>query len=149
MPHPTPTESPAAPQSPQTYRVGTLEYTTRGIIALFAWLLWGDFAAAFFGSIFGNAGGGQESGLRWVGEEGPELVASGPNAMRVYNMRQMAFAGGGPGGAKQTIHYHDNRNYSISGVETQQVFGYIEQTRREDQRGIVRMLERNGLGSMR
>jgi len=104
---------------------------------------------SFFGSIFGNAGGGQESGLRWVGEEGPELVASGPNAMRVYNMRQMAFAGGGPGGAKQTIHYHDNRNYSISGVETQQVFGYIEQTRREDQRGIVRMLERNGLGSMR
>lgn len=103
---------------------------------------------SFLGGIFGNAGGGQESGLRWVGEEGPELVASGPNAMRVYNMRQMAFAGGA-GGSKQTVHYHDNRNYSISGVETQQVIGYIEQTRREDQRGIVRMLERNGLGSMR
>lgn len=101
----------------------------------------------FLGGIFGNAGGGQESGLRWVGEEGPELVASGPNAMRVYNMRQMAFAGGG--GSQQSTKYYDHRTYNISGVETQQVIGYIEQTRREDQRGIVRMLERNGLGSMR
>lgn len=102
---------------------------------------------SFFGSIFGNAGGGQESGLRWVGEEGPELVASGPNAMRVYNMRQLAFAGGG--GSQQSVKYYDNRTYSISGVDTQQVVAYIEQTRRDDQRGMVRMLERNGLGSMR
>ena len=101
----------------------------------------------FLGGIFGNAGGGQESGLRWVGEEGPELVASGPNAMRVYNMRQMAFAGGG--GSQQSTKYYDHRTYNISGVETQQVVAYIENTRREDQRGMLRMLERNGFGSMR
>lgn len=101
----------------------------------------------FLGGIFGNAGGGQESGLRWVGEEGPELVASGPNAMRVYNMRQLAAGVGG--GSQQSMKYYDHRTYNISGVETQQVIGYIEQTRREDQRGMMRMLERNGLGGMR
>jgi len=39
--------------TPQTYRVGTLEYTLRGICVLFFWLLWGDFAASFFGGVFG------------------------------------------------------------------------------------------------
>lgn len=28
------------------YRCGTLAYTTAGLISLFAWLLWGDFAWA-------------------------------------------------------------------------------------------------------
>ena len=28
---------------PKTYTVGTLVYTTRGLMVLFAWLLWGDF----------------------------------------------------------------------------------------------------------
>jgi hypothetical protein len=105
-------------------------------------------AGSFLGGLFGgNAGGGQESGLRWVGEEGPELVASGPNAMRVYNMRQLA--SGSSGGGQQSMTYYDHRTYNISGVETQQVVAYIEQTRRDDQRANLRMLERNGLGSMR
>ena len=36
------------------YRVGTLKYTFRGLVLLFAWLLWGDFAFTFFEAIFGR-----------------------------------------------------------------------------------------------
>ena len=36
----SPTESLA---SAKVYRCGTLSYTTRGLVALFAWMLWGDF----------------------------------------------------------------------------------------------------------
>lgn len=31
------------PVGPKTYRCGTLSYTGRGLIVLFAWMLWGDF----------------------------------------------------------------------------------------------------------
>ncbi|MFZ4779107.1 MAG: MFS transporter, partial [Terrimicrobiaceae bacterium] len=51
----------STPSSPQpvalesrTYHVGTLVYTFRGVTMLFVWLLWGDFAEAFFASVFGN-----------------------------------------------------------------------------------------------
>ena len=47
-------ESVATLEPQKIYRVGTLEYTLRGVMFLFAWMLWGDFAAAFFGSVFGN-----------------------------------------------------------------------------------------------
>ena len=49
MDHPTPS-SPAAPPGAATvpsrrlWRAGTLVYTTPGLVVLFAWLLWGDFA---------------------------------------------------------------------------------------------------------
>ena len=50
----TPDQTPGAAENPvKIFRVGTLEYTMRGIIVLFFWLLWGDFAASFFGSVFG------------------------------------------------------------------------------------------------
>src|SRR5580765_6898830 len=38
-----PTSSSQEPKQ-KTWRVGTLTYTTAGLVALFAWLLWGDFA---------------------------------------------------------------------------------------------------------
>lgn len=41
-------------KSGKIYRAGTLTYTLRGLFVLFAWLLWGDFAFAFFESIFGR-----------------------------------------------------------------------------------------------
>lgn len=105
----------------------------------------GGFFAGLFG---GNAGGGTASGMRWVGETGPELAASGPNSMRIYNMRQLAFAGaGGVGQSSQA--YVDNRQYHVSGIETQAVLSYFERARREDARANIKMLERNGLGSMR
>jgi len=42
----------AIPQ--KLYRQGTLRYTLRGLLFLFLWLLWGDFAFTFFESIFGR-----------------------------------------------------------------------------------------------
>lgn len=36
------------------YQAGTLLYTFHGLIVLFLWLLWGDFAFTFFESIFGR-----------------------------------------------------------------------------------------------
>jgi len=40
--------------SPKTYRAGTLTYTLKGLVVLFLWLLWGDFAFSFFENIFGR-----------------------------------------------------------------------------------------------
>ena len=37
---------PPPPHAPKVWRAGTLTYTTAGLFALFAWLLWGDFAWA-------------------------------------------------------------------------------------------------------
>jgi MFS family permease len=41
---PPPPKEPAPPAGPKVWHVGTLTYTTAGIVALFAWLLLGDFA---------------------------------------------------------------------------------------------------------
>src|SRR5689334_9689709 len=35
---------PAVPTGPKLWKVGTLTYTTAGLVVLFSWLLWGDFA---------------------------------------------------------------------------------------------------------
>ena len=35
---------PSSGSSPKTWRAGTLTYTTAGLLVLFSWLLWGDFA---------------------------------------------------------------------------------------------------------
>jgi MFS family permease len=37
-------DSPPAPDKPKLWTVGTLTYTSGGIVVLFCWLLWGDFA---------------------------------------------------------------------------------------------------------
>jgi MFS family permease len=44
VPRPDPSDQPHEPGKP--WRVGTLAYTTGGLVVLFAWLLWGDFAWA-------------------------------------------------------------------------------------------------------
>lgn len=106
-------------------------------------------AGRFIGGLFGgNAGGGNPTGWRIVGEEGPELAYFGNQSGRVVNARQLAFAGAGAGRGSTTV-VNNYNTYSISGVETQQVVAYIEQTRRQDQKANVKMLERNGLGRMR
>ncbi len=40
--------------SKKVYSAGTLQYTLRGLVVLFLWLLWGDFAFTFFEQIFGR-----------------------------------------------------------------------------------------------
>jgi len=37
---------PSASPAPKTWSVGTLTYTSSGLVVLFCWLLWGDFAAS-------------------------------------------------------------------------------------------------------
>lgn len=45
--------TPAPAKIPKrVYKVGTLEYTVKGLVVLFAWLLWGDFCFTLFESIF-------------------------------------------------------------------------------------------------
>lgn len=44
----------AIPKDAKVYRTGTLQYSLRGLMVLFLWLLWGDFAFTFFESIFGK-----------------------------------------------------------------------------------------------
>jgi lambda family phage tail tape measure protein len=108
----------------------------------------GGGALGFIGGLFGgNAGGGTASGVRVVGEEGPEVVAGGINTFKVFNQRQSAFAGGAqsPGGINLTY----SPIYTISGVETQQVVAYVERSREQDQKGILKMLHDNGFGRMR
>jgi MFS family permease len=43
-PAPSPDSTPPGPTRPKLWRVGTLTYTTAGLVVLFCWLLWGDFA---------------------------------------------------------------------------------------------------------
>ena len=43
-PPPGSASPPTDPSKPPIWRVGTLTYTTGGLVVLFAWLLWGDFA---------------------------------------------------------------------------------------------------------
>lgn len=59
----------------------------------------GSFISGLFGA-FGHAAGGGRGGIRWVGEEGPELDTGGGNIM---NRRQLAFAMGGSGGTNVTF----------------------------------------------
>lgn len=43
-PHVVVSDGPPRPETPKTWRAGTLVYSTAGLLALFGWLLWGDFA---------------------------------------------------------------------------------------------------------
>lgn len=109
----------------------------------------GGFLGKALKFISGNAGGGTASGVRLVGEDGPELVGGGINTFKVYNERQMAFAGAGATGGSRKMQYNDNRVYHLSGVDTAQMIAYIEAGREQDRNGTVQMMYDNGLGRMR
>jgi hypothetical protein len=87
------------------------------------------------------------AGLKWVGESGPELIASGPG--RVWNTQQLAFAGGGAG----AVHYAPATTINVAGsmdsATERRLYAYIEATRSKDQREIVRTLQRNGMRNVR
>lgn len=42
------------PTGGETYRVGTLEYSKRGLVLLFAWMLWGDFCFTLMEAVVPN-----------------------------------------------------------------------------------------------
>ena len=44
IPAPSPSAAAETGDGPRLWRAGTLTYTTAGLVVLFAWLLWGDFA---------------------------------------------------------------------------------------------------------
>lgn len=106
----------------------------------------GGFFAGFM-KLFGASEGGQHGpGLRVVGEEGPEIIAT-KGTSQIINQRQLAFAGSGGNGRSVTMNY--NPSYQVSGVDTEAAFRYIEGTRQRDQEEMLRMLYRNGFGRMR
>ena len=54
LPPEPPAESVKERIAKKTYSAGTLQYTLRGLVILFLWLLWGDFSFTFFEQIFGR-----------------------------------------------------------------------------------------------
>lgn len=91
--------------------------------------------------LFGLAGGGIFDGPRIVGENGPEVVTG---RGRVFNMRQLAFAGAGA-----SISYAPTFNLSIQSTgdeETRQrMVEYVETRIQQSQSEFVRVLNRSGV----
>lgn len=104
----------------------------------------GGFFSGFVEGIsgfFGLAGGGIFDGPRIVGENGPEVVTG---RGRVFNMRQLAFAGAGA-----SISYAPTFNLSIQSTgdeETRQrMVEYVETRIQQSQSEFVRVLNRSGV----
>lgn len=104
----------------------------------------GGFFSGFVEGIsgfFGLAGGGIFDGPRIVGEDGPEVVTG---RGRVFNMRQLAFAGAGA-----SINYAPTFNLSIQSTgdeETRQrMIEYVETRIQQSQSEFVRVLNRSGV----
>ena len=105
----------------------------------------------FFSGIFGHAaGGGNIDRPTIVGEDGPEIALPGRNGAQVLNRRQLAFLGGG---SAQGVTYAPVTHITVQGDMADstltKTIAYVEQARRADQQGIVRMLYNNGFGRMR
>ena len=84
-----------------------------------------------------------------VGENGPELISSGP--ARIWNGQQLAWAMGGAGGGG--ISYSPSTTINVAGsVDNQtkgEIYKYIEAARARDQREMMRTLQRNGMRNIR
>ncbi len=98
-------------------------------------------AAGAFSLFSGAASGGYRSRPTIVGENGPELALPGRGGMTVLNRSQM----GGLGGS--TLNYSPSTNITVQGNmdsdAEERIYRYIERTRKEDQRGMVKVIERN------
>jgi hypothetical protein len=101
-----------------------------------------SFIAGIGGALFGAASGGRMDGLRWVGEDGPELAAG---SGYIYNKRQMAFAG--MGGA--SINYAPTFNLNIQSngdKETEQrMAAFVDRRISQSQAEFARTLHRSGV----
>lgn len=101
------------------------------------------------GTIF-TAGGGYTRGLTMVGEEGPELLAL-PGGSRVYNRRQIQFAGAGGGGGMAFAPVY---NITISGAKNDdqmrsELMTAMIRKSEDDKREIFNRLQRNGFPRIR
>lgn len=101
------------------------------------------------GTIF-TAGGGYTRGLTMVGEEGPELLAL-PGGSRVYNRRQIQFAGAGGGGG---INFAPTYNISVVGARNDEqmrneLMTVMTRKSEADKREIFERLHRNGFPRIR
>jgi hypothetical protein len=96
---------------------------------------------AGIGKLFGLAGGGRYDGARIVGEDGPELVTG---SGRVWNQRQLAFAGGGA-----SVNYAPTFNLTIqsSGDDERdrELAAYVDTRIAQSQQEFSRTLERSGV----
>lgn len=97
---------------------------------------------AALGSLFGLAGGGRFDGARIVGEDGPELVTG---RGRVFNQRQMAFAG--VGGAQIT--YAPQIMFKVETKDEdgmrREVAEFVETRLAQDRAEFTRQLQRSGV----
>lgn len=111
---------------------------------------WSDLISGVVGAFVGSAaGGGVKGGLTRVGEEGPELAML-PGGTRVYNKRQMQFAGA----AGQQLNFQPIYNITIEGntdpATTQEMLGAMLMRRdAKIKTEVSAMLKDNGFGRMR
>lgn len=102
----------------------------------------GSFLAGIFGA-FGHAAGGGRGGMRWVGEDGPELDTGGGNIM---NRRQLQFAMGGSGGGG--VNYSPTTVMNVTGSDNaaqtaQYVEARIQANNRKQLEQVNRLLKEN------
>lgn len=97
---------------------------------------------AGLGKLFGLAGGGRFDGARIVGEDGPELVTG---RGRVFNQRQMAFAG--MSGAQIT--YAPQITFRVETKDEdgmrREVAEFVETRLAQDRAEFTRQLQRSGV----
>jgi hypothetical protein len=101
----------------------------------------GGFLAGL-GKLFGLAGGGRYDGARIVGENGPELVTG---SGRVWNQRQLAFAGMGG-----SVNFAPVTNIQIIERENadqtkREIFEAVAAQNARQQAEFVRTLQRSGV----
>jgi len=97
----------------------------------------GSFLAGIFGAFGHAAGGGRTSGMRWVGEDGPELDTGGTS---ILNRRQLAFAIGGGGGGG--VNYSPTTVMNISGTDPVQTAQYVEARLQANNRKQLEQMDR-------
>jgi len=103
---------------------------------------WASVLAGIGTALFGAAGGGRMDGMRWVGEDGPELaMGSG----YIYNKRQMAFAG--MGGANINYAPTFNLNIQTNGdrESEQRMAAFVDRRIAQSQQEFARTLNRSGV----
>lgn len=99
----------------------------------------GNAVGSYFG---GHAAGGWGSGMKWVGEDGPELVNMGAGAM-TYNRRMLAGLGGGGTSIDNRVSVVVQGNADKKELEG--VVSYLEVRLAQSETRTLRLLQRNGL----